>query len=85
MALDPAPLAIKTAELMDELEDEYGSEAELIAGVIVVEVRHPHLDEEGLRLNSVHVMPTDDSDISRNVGLCARASHTLLQPDDDDD
>lgn len=48
MALDAGPLAQLVAEFMDDLEEEYGADADLADAVIAVEVRHTEGDDEVL-------------------------------------
>lgn len=47
MALDPAPIGEVAAELMDELEDEFGLGAELLDAIVLVEVKVPNQEGEG--------------------------------------
>lgn len=46
MSIDPAPLAKLAASLIDELEEEYGEDAELVDAVILVEVSHRDEDDD---------------------------------------
>lgn len=76
MALDVAPIAKVAATFLEELEDEYGDEAELVTFVIVAELDLP--DER----NAVHTRGPDGVRVSTRTGLLARAVAITAEGDD---
>jgi hypothetical protein len=79
MALDLTPIAKTAARFFDELEEEYGPDADLVRLAIVVEIEVPGDGDEKAswvhtRGHDVHA-ETDDEGVSPTVraGLIARA------------
>lgn len=56
MTLDPAPIARLAAKLIDELEAEYGDDANLADAVLIVELDHP--DASIIRWKGTTTRPT---------------------------
>lgn len=79
MPLDPSELGQLVAEFMDELEDEYGPDAELVDAVIAVEVSH--IDEDDDYCSTV-----DTRSLSRRnvcaIGITTRALQAMVDPDE---
>lgn len=73
MTIEAAPLAELVAEFIDELEAEYGEDAELADAVVIVEVRHK--DEDGDPVNTVEGRSIGKRDTVFR-GICWRALQT---------
>lgn len=77
MALDPAPVALKVAELIDDLEARYPN-GELLNAVIIAEVHVPDIDLTVVEHRGLHQSG------AYAAALCRRTAARLDEPVDCD-
>jgi hypothetical protein len=78
MPLDPAPLARHVAEFIDDLEQEYGEDAELLDAVVCVEVAST--DEDGDTISTVEARSVSGRNTVA-VGILTRSLDAACQTD----
>ncbi len=79
MAVDTAPLLRKVAELADDLERNYGSDVELVDGVILVELRGT--DSDGDPISTVEARIVSNRN-TVGIGITTRGLVAMSIPDD---
>jgi hypothetical protein len=77
MSMDPTPLMQKVAEFVDDLERDYGQDAELADAVVLVELRYR---EDGEDLNAVEGRVVSGRN-TVGVGIVARGLYALVAPE----
>lgn len=79
MPLDPGPIARLAADFMDELEEEYGFDAELLRVAVVVELQDGE-DTSCVEVASTDLTVTEEREVepTARAGLMARALHAEL-------
>jgi hypothetical protein len=75
MAIDITPLLTKVAEFADEIEAEYGPEAELVSAVVWVEISHEN--DDGDDVTTVEGRSLDSNTYA--VGITIRGLRALLE------
>lgn len=85
MSLDPAAIGVQAARAMADLEaaqdrGELGDDVEVLAALVIVEVRSVNAD--GDTISTVSARVTDDRSVIA-LGLMERAHETFLDPDGD--
>lgn len=85
MSLDPAAIGVQAARAMADLEaaqdrGDLGEHAEVLAALVVVEVRS--IDADGDTISTVSARVTDDRSVIA-LGLIERARDTFLDPHGD--
>jgi hypothetical protein len=80
VALNLAPLVELVTKYFDELDDEYGDDAELVDAVIMVDVRHR--DQDGGTASTVEGRSLSGRN-TQAVGITVRGLNTLLRGDED--
>ena len=82
MSLDGREVGLVAARAMADLEGAFPDDtgAEVMAALVVVEVRH--VDEDGDTMSTISARVTDDRSVI-GLGLIARAHETFLRPDGD--
>ena len=81
MALDPGPLAEHAAHVIDEIEKEFGAEAELLDAVITVEVQTWEDGEDGEPSSTVEVFHMGKRNTTA-IGILTRGLAACLSPDE---
>lgn len=84
MALDPSPIALKAAELMDELEESMPEGTALEDALIVVELSYPAEDGSDERWSEVRTKATTGRSVVA-LGLAEIACEIQRQNDVDED
>lgn len=60
--IDPATIGAATLDLLTDIEDEYGEDAEVVRTLVLIEVEYPHPDDDTRTRNTIQWRFTPEGD-----------------------